>query len=79
MAPTLQTMLDNEAQLRSEYKDRTRALAFVVGIICDLFVDWYKLQLGGQDVRHKISELENFLTTQYSYQGLCEMWFQLAP
>ncbi len=78
MAPALQNMLDNEAKLRSEFKDRTRALAFIVGIICDLFVDWYKLMLGGQDVRPRIPELEAFLTTQYSYQGLSEMWFGLG-
>ena len=77
LAPSLKHMLENEERLRREFKHRTRALAFIIGIICDLFVDWYKLQLGGQDVRHKIPELEMFLTSEYSYQGLCQLWFGL--
>lgn len=69
-------ILDKADQIRREFKDRPRALEFITGIITDLFVDWHKFH--GNDVKHKIPELNQFLTLEYSYEGLVQL-FNLQP
>ena len=55
-------ILDNAKRIQDEFKDRPRALAYICGIVTDLYVDWHKYN--GRDLKHKIPELEQFLELQ---------------
>lgn len=45
--------------LRKEYASREKTLESIIGIITDLFVDWYKLK--GRDVRHMIPQVQEVI------------------
>lgn len=50
-------ILRNQEKIRQEYKDRTRVLHYLTGIITDLFIDWKKLI--GEDGRLQIGILND--------------------
>lgn len=49
-------ILENQEDIRKEYKTRTRAVEYLTGIVTDLFVDYHRIQ--GQDVKHRILALQ---------------------
>lgn len=42
---------------RKEFKNRTKSLEYLTGIVTDLYVDWNRIR--GIDVKHKIGALQN--------------------
>lgn len=53
----------NQEKIRSDFKAREQSLAYLSGIITDLFVDYSKLKYGGVDQRAKLPELQRLIYT----------------
>ena len=44
-------ILKNAKRIQDEFKDRPRALAYIIGIVTDLYVDWHKYNGRGKLAR----------------------------
>ena len=51
----------NQEQIRNDFKIREQSLAYLSGIITDLYVDYSKLRYGGVDKRSKLPELQRLI------------------
>jgi len=52
-------ILDSQETVKQEFKDRTRALEYLTGIVTDLFVDWHRLR--GVEAKHRIPQLQQVI------------------
>ena len=55
-----QDILRDQESIRSEHKMRVKSMDYLVGILTDLYVDYYRIQ--GVDVKHKLNTMAKFLT-----------------
>lgn len=54
-------ILASQETIKQEFKDRTRALEYLTGIVTDLFVDWHRLR--GIEAKHRIPQLQQVILT----------------
>lgn len=74
LSPELAGVLAAAVEVRTQKRDRPRALQYLSGLLTDLFVDWHRLH-SGTDVRPRIPELHSFLASDYSLDGLTRRFF----
>jgi len=71
LSPEYKLVLSNAEQIRLEHKEAPQMMAYLSGIISDLFVDRHKLR--GIDVKHRLQELQAIITS-YDFDQLLSVF-----
>jgi len=71
LSPEYKLVLKNADQIRLEHKEAPQMMAYLSGIISDLFVDRHKLR--GIDVKHRLPELQGIIAC-YDFDQLLSVF-----
>ena len=67
LSPEYIEVARNQERIKHDFKLREKSLAYLSGIITDLYVDYNKLKYGGIDKRSKLPELQKLIYTADVY------------